>query len=273
MPKTKKRKQPIVSAVASTSITAQTCRNTIRQYHFLLKQRRKLENAPDPQSSLEEIEHQLSNLGGLERYQELSTLGQREERGGGAEKIFIQWMKELNVHRRTEDSAKLRLLEVGALKPDNYHTCSSWIEWTPIDLHSRHPHIVEQDFLLMDADQHANKWDAISLSLVLNFVPLPLDRGRMLELAHKMLVSGGLLFLSLPLPCVANSRYLTFEHLKSLMLSIGFSEIRERWRQSGKMVYWLYKKITVSEIQPPSNFNKKVVLRQGHRNNFAIIST
>ena len=70
-----------------------------------------------------------------------------------------------------------RLLEVGALKPDNYHTCSSWIEWTPIDLHSRHPHIVEQDFLLMDADQHACKWGAISLSLVLNFVPLPLDRG------------------------------------------------------------------------------------------------
>jgi 25S rRNA (adenine2142-N1)-methyltransferase len=70
------------------------------------------------------------------------------------------------------------LLEVGALKPDNYHTCSSWIEWTPIDLHSLHPHIVEQDFLLMDADQHANKWDAISLSLVLNFVPLPLDRGK-----------------------------------------------------------------------------------------------
>jgi hypothetical protein len=69
------------------------------------------------------------------------------------------------------------LLEVGALKPDNYHTCSSWIEWTPIDLHSRHPHILEQDFLLMDLEQHANKWDAISLSLVLNFVPLPLDRG------------------------------------------------------------------------------------------------
>jgi len=67
----------------------------------------------------------------------------------------------------------------------------------------------------MDADQHANKWGAISLSLVLNFVPLPSDRGkdrdtyissayidfclisgRMLQLAHKMLVSDGLLFLS-----------------------------------------------------------------------------
>ena len=109
MPKTKKRKQPIVSAVANTSIAAQSCRNTIRKYHVLLKQRQKLENAPEPQPTLVEIEHQLSNLGGLERYQQLSTLGQREERGGGAEKFFIQWMKELNVHRkRSEDSTKLR---------------------------------------------------------------------------------------------------------------------------------------------------------------------
>ena len=111
MPKAKKRKQPIVSAASNISIAAQSCRSTIRRYHILLKQRRKLGNAPESQPALAEIEHQLSNLGGLERYQQLSALGQREERGGGAEKIFIQWMKELNVHRRrsrTEDSTKLR---------------------------------------------------------------------------------------------------------------------------------------------------------------------
>jgi len=111
MPKAKKRKQPIVPAASITSIAAQSCRNTIRQYHVLLKERRKLDNAPDPKPALNEIEHQLSNLGGLERYQQLSVLGQREERGGGAEKFFIQWMKELNVHRgwsRSEDSTKLR---------------------------------------------------------------------------------------------------------------------------------------------------------------------
>jgi 25S rRNA (adenine2142-N1)-methyltransferase len=88
-------------------------------------------------------------------------------------RVFIIWLLENHLSFPHSPS----LLEVGALKPDNYHTCSSWIEWTPIDLHSRHPHIVEQDFLLMDADQHASKWGAISLSLVLNFVPLPLDRG------------------------------------------------------------------------------------------------
>ena len=46
-----------------------------------------------------------------------------------------------------------------------------------MDLHSRHPQIMEQDFLTMDIDAHESKWDAISLSLVVNFVPSPADRG------------------------------------------------------------------------------------------------
>jgi len=70
-----------------------------------------------------------------------------------------------------------RMLEVGALKPDNYEPCSTWIDWTPMDLHSRHPRIIEQDFLTMSAQDHIDNWDAISLSLVLNFVPSPADRG------------------------------------------------------------------------------------------------
>ena len=70
-----------------------------------------------------------------------------------------------------------RVLEVGALKPDNYASCSSWMDVTPIDLHSRHPVIQEQNFLEMDEDDNREKWDLISLSLVVNFVPEPRDRG------------------------------------------------------------------------------------------------
>lgn len=71
----------------------------------------------------------------------------------------------------------LRLLDVGAVKPDNYRPCASWIDATPIDLHSRHPSILEQDFLCMDLERHREAWDIISLSLVLNFVPDGKDRG------------------------------------------------------------------------------------------------
>lgn len=70
------------------------------------------------------------------------------------------------------------MLEVGALKPDNYSDCSAWIEACPMDLNSRHPSILEQDFLLLDEEQNRKKWDLISLSLVLNFVPEPPDRGK-----------------------------------------------------------------------------------------------
>ncbi|KAJ3515963.1 hypothetical protein NLJ89_g1423 [Agrocybe chaxingu] len=106
----------------------------------------------------------------------MSVLGQRNERGGGSEKIFIGWMKELRLHKKSENHGKLRLLEVGALMPDNYLSCSKWIDNTPTDLHSRHPQIIEQDFLQINAEKNTAIWDAISLSLVLNFVPIPEDR-------------------------------------------------------------------------------------------------
>ena len=90
---------------------------------------------------------------------------------------------------------------------------------TAIDLHSRHPTILEQDFLRMDQSRHREAWDIISLSLVLNFVSDGKDRGtspvggassnaritaestmtatgRMLVRAHTMLRYGGLCFIA-----------------------------------------------------------------------------
>lgn len=117
----------------------------------------------------------------------------------------------------------IRLLEVGALKPDNYKACTSWIDATPIDLHSRHPSILEQDFLLLDETENYEKWDCISLSLVLNFVPdarvrgipyprfarLPSDvvSGNMLRLAHSMLSVDGHLFLAVSLIKLSKREY------------------------------------------------------------------
>lgn len=74
----------------------------------------------------------------------------------------------------------------------------------------------------------------------------------------------------LPLPCIANSRYMNFDHLKSFMEFLGFTEIRERWRKNGKMGYWLYRKADILPNQPPDEYKKKNILRSGNRNNFAI---
>ncbi|KAG9082215.1 hypothetical protein FRC07_014273, partial [Ceratobasidium sp. 392] len=177
-----------------------------------------------------------------------------------------------------DEGKKLQLLEVGALKPDNYASCASWISCTPIDLRSRHPDIREQDFLEFDVAANAGKLDVVSLSLVINFVPDAGDRGKMLRISHDILRPpdpgshhGGLMFLVLPTPCVTNSRYMTAEHLVSLCSHIGFTLLYERCKPGGKVSYWLFARTDEANGSDKS-FAKKVGLREGSdRNNFSIL--
>jgi 25S rRNA (adenine2142-N1)-methyltransferase len=146
-----------------------------------------------------------------------------------------------------------------------------------MDLRSRAPGIIEQDFLLLDLSSppsgHQERWDVISLSLVVNFVPSPHDRGKMLRVAHAALKEDGLLFLALPAPCVTNSRYLTSQHLLSLLGAVGYKILEERCRPGGRMAYWLLQKIKPStDLDTDGTFTKKNVLRTGNdRNNFSIL--
>lgn len=198
MAKSRKKKTPITrSTNINSSSSPHSSRTVIRQFHVLLKRRAQLQ-APRTQAAsdakeLADVENRIAELGGLERYQQMSFIGQGNDRGGGSEKVLIGWLKDRNMN--SEGCSKLRclpslakshnspltgwsrLLEIGALKPDNYGPCSSWIDCTPMDLRSRHPSILEQDFLLLDENEHRASWDVISLSLVLNFVPEPKDRG------------------------------------------------------------------------------------------------
>ncbi|KAJ7771779.1 nucleolus protein [Mycena metata] len=273
MGKTRKRKTPLTASVntSTSSSKPESSRKVIRQYHVLLKQQAQLEALPKRDAktaqTLEDIKHQLDELGGLEFYQRMSAIGQGHDRGGGSEKVAISFLRE--TYPEGPSRPVLNLLEVGALKPDNYDSCRSWIKTTPLDLHSRHPSILEQDFLLMDEAENWEKWDVVSLSLVLNFVSDAKDRGRMLRLAWNFLVPGGHLFLALPLPCVVNSRYLTCERLTALMEAVGFFQIKERWKPGGKMIYSFYQKRMTPGFSEP--FAKKTVLRQGDRNNFCIL--
>jgi 25S rRNA (adenine2142-N1)-methyltransferase len=166
----------------------------IRKFHVLLKLRKMLERRPGDGRELGAIDEQISSLGGLDAYQGMSKQGQSAERGGGTETVLIGWLKDilkdspLGVGQKLrcvgpQDclllafTVWLRLLEVGALKADNYRGCSSWIESTPIDLNAQGPGIRQQDFLQMTVDENGCKWDVLSLSLVLNFVPDPKERG------------------------------------------------------------------------------------------------
>ncbi|KAG1749101.1 putative methyltransferase-domain-containing protein [Suillus paluster] len=199
MPKTRKKKTPVTNTSidkASSSSNPHSSRTVIRRFHVLLKKQGQLKNAPSANAKeLGDVEREINDLGGLAVYQRMSSVGQGNDRGGGSEKVLIQWLIDMGLRKR-EGKEKLKLLEVGALKPDNYRTCTSWIDTTPMDLRSRHPSILEQDFLLMDEGENRGRWDIISLSLVVNFVPDPRDRGRMLCLAHSILAPDGLLFLA-----------------------------------------------------------------------------
>jgi 25S rRNA (adenine2142-N1)-methyltransferase len=71
---------------------------------------------------------------------------------------------------------------------------------------------------------------------------------------------------------------MTLEHMKELMDAIGFSQLEERWKPGGKMIYWLYQKRaaeaqrTEGSVGVGEHFRRKKVLRQGgHRNNFCVL--
>lgn len=190
------------------------------------------------------------------------------------------------------------MLEIGALSPKNHAAKQSYIANTPIDLNSQHPDILAQDFLQRPLPKTEDeKFDIVSCSLVLNFVPEPRDRGqsarmegdtslvnshvslsftgRMLKLIHQQLLPSerSFLFLVLPTACTENSRYMTSEHLKALLRVIGFEQVKKRAKPGGKVIYTLWKRQASSvPSQGVTSFKKRTELRAGaKRNNFLVL--
>ncbi|WVQ75442.1 hypothetical protein IAR50_005067 [Cryptococcus sp. DSM 104548] len=275
------KKQPISrSASASTHtpiVSHKLTQAKIATFHTLLKKRAALKRQLDSNlsaaardavsSSLQKLEIEMEGLGGLDGYQKASTLGQSKERGGDSSRVLIDWIKAMEYGRRD-----IRLLEIGALRPDNY-SFHKWIHNTPIDLHSQHPDILEQDFFQrpLPAAEH-DAFDIVSCSLVLNFVDEPLRRGEMLYAMRSQLKQrdSSLLFLVLPLPCLNNSRYLTKPAFVQLMKVVGFDLVQERFKPNGKVGYWLWQWAeSEGDVSP---WRKKAIMTDGpKRNNFAII--
>ena len=68
---------------------------------------------------------------------------------------------------------------------------------------------------------------------------------------------------------------MTHESLTQLMVAIGFEKVFERWKEEGKMAYWLFRKLSLpeaGEARAVVGFDKKAVLREGgKRNNFCVL--
>jgi len=83
------RKLPVtLDEKRSSSSTPRASRAVIRRFHTLLKQQKTANG-----DTLADINREIEELGGLEKYQRMSCIGQSDDRGGGSEKVLIGWLK------------------------------------------------------------------------------------------------------------------------------------------------------------------------------------
>ncbi|OLL22018.1 25S rRNA adenine-N(1) methyltransferase [Neolecta irregularis DAH-3] len=217
------------------SLTSKSTKKIISEYHKSLKET--LET-PNPET--------------LKIYQTASQLGQSKTRGGDSSKILLKWI----------ESRDLKILEVGSLSTTNAIAKLGTVE--RIDLNPTSKEIKKQDFMQRPIDGF--KFDLLSLSLVLNFLPSAVERGAMLRQTTNFLSTNGLLFLVLPSACTGNSRYLDQKRLEDIMNILGY-EIVE-FKIAKKVAYWLWK--FCGRVNG-ATAEKKIVREGGAKNNFCIV--
>ncbi|KAK4501219.1 hypothetical protein PRZ48_007026 [Zasmidium cellare] len=259
--------RPPTAKKTTPNLSSKATQKTIVTFHNLSKALAKAQ-AENDQTTISAIETEFAKLGGLKAYQAASILGQSSTRGGDSSLQLLQWIP--------KDLPKMRMLEVGALSTAN--ACSKSGLFDPIvriDLHSQEPGILQQDFMERPLPRHEDeKFDIISLSLVLNFVPSATQRGDMLRrttwfLRHHDPLGGhsALLFLVLPAPCVANSRYFNDERLTLIMASLGYVCLQRK--QTSKLVYYLWR--WRDEPVKGEGLGKVKVRDRGGMNNFCVV--
>ncbi|KAK4941685.1 25S rRNA (adenine2142-N1)-methyltransferase [Elasticomyces elasticus] len=278
------------STTSHPSISSKHTRTLIRTHHVLQKRLAAARLANDT-PLINELESRLSATGGLQSYQLASTVGQSATRGGDSSRVLVHWLrseidtrKSLTSSTPTTPIPPLRILEVGALSTTNALNIPNITTVRRIDLRSSGPGIEEADFMTFptpnDPDgkgiwQGQKGYDVLSLSLVLNYVPDARGRGAMLKRTTKFFSE----FKStsktlLPAPTLHNSRYLTPEHLTTIMASLGYTHLHTKTTQKLHYSLWRYdrdKRVVWIKDGGQTTFAKKEINPGGGRNNFCII--
>jgi 25S rRNA (adenine2142-N1)-methyltransferase len=267
-------------------MSSKRSRTIIRDHHRLQKEHAVAVKKGDSKLA-ENIANAIEKNGGLKVYQTASKQGQSKDRGGDSSKVLVQWLQEADILQSkhsagettdTDLSRQLRCLEVGALSTRNeISKFPQQIKMTRIDLNNQEPGIEKQDFMERPLpDSVDDRFDVISLSLVLNYAPDPVQRGEMLKRIPLFLRSGHaeenadkvlpVLFLVLPLPCVDNSRYFNEQLLLRIMTNLGFS-IRNK-KKTSKLCYYLF---ILTDKSSAAKTEKRKIRDGRTMNNFCIV--
>lgn len=265
-------------------MTAERSRTIIRTHHSLQKDHAAALKKGDLKTAAT-LATAIEENGGIKMYQAASKQGQAKDRGGDSSKVLVDWLEEAQVIDAKERDRKftgdmaLRCLEVGALSTKNtISRFPSIISMSRIDLNSQGPGIEQQDFMerpLPAIDDE--RFDIISLSLVLNYVPDAAGRGEMLRRTTKFLRKGTtetetsvamlpILFFVLPLPCIDNSRYFDEELLLQIFQDLGFT-LRYS-KHTTKLCYYLF---SLTGKCKPRKIHKKKIRDGPAMNNFSIV--
>ena len=158
-----------------------------------------------------------------------------------------------------------RLLDVGSLG-NPYQPYAHLLDLLPIDLNPQHPSVRRMDFFDLSSHTYARSFDCVVLSLVLNFVPLPTLRGRMLRRSAAMLRLGGWLYCMLPAACVNNCRWVDESVVRELFGRCGLRVTEVHY--SRKIV--LVEATTDVDAADAGEWKSGLVRRGEQYNNFSI---
>ena len=192
----------------------------------------------------------------------------------------------------------VRLLEVGAVNtqlidaaartkthksdgnnPRNKSERLYCLDVKAIDIRSTDPRIQQTDFF----DLHLNHdpstfYDVIVISMVINCVTTPAQRGKMLHLCYKYLRPGGVCFLTLPKLCLVQSKFMSRSYFEEILTrGLGFDIMQEVGRDSPKIAFFVLRRPEKSNSSTSGMVNDKFthmpVLHRGKqfRNTFSVI--
>uniref|UniRef100_A0A7S1TGM8 Uncharacterized protein n=1 Tax=Compsopogon caeruleus TaxID=31354 RepID=A0A7S1TGM8_9RHOD len=203
----------------------------------------------------------------LERYQTVSDLS-----ASAATFDNAAWVASSLREIHLPSPHRLRLLDVGALRDYYSSRYSDFLEVCAIDLHPRDERVLKEDFFRLPTPRcEADRFDAVVLSLVLNYVDTPRRRGEMLRrAAHFARLGSGRVYLVLPTNAVHNSRYMRHKRLIQLCRSLGLLVVHQE--RDTKLCRYIFRRV---ETEQPDSLNQtfpKRVCRfgRGQFNNFSI---